>query len=70
MEMLVVDDHSDDRTVLIIEKFISEHLQFNIRLLHLSDHKTFSKKEAIRVAMVGMTVIRKKVSETYIIESR
>lgn len=52
IEILVINDHSQDRTTEIVRKFISENPDMNIQLLNMPGHEdSGSKKEAISFAI-------------------
>lgn len=51
IEILVVDDCSEDQTVRVVNEFIQQHPQKNIRLITLEENSTGSKKAAITKAV-------------------
>jgi cellulose synthase/poly-beta-1,6-N-acetylglucosamine synthase-like glycosyltransferase len=57
IQVIVIDDHSTDETVSIVEKTIAEHPSFNLKLLKLSDTQIQSsfKKKAIDWAIQHAT---------------
>ncbi len=50
LEVLVLDDHSEDNTAALVQKFISLNKTKNIRLIHCGD-EVRSKKQAIRLGL-------------------
>ena len=50
-EILVINDHSDDLTVLKIEQFIEQKKKNNIKIFHLIEETNSPKKSAITLAI-------------------
>lgn len=52
-EVIIVDDHSHDRTAEIVAAFQTRHIKLNLRLIRLSDepHRAAFKKSAIATAI-------------------
>ncbi len=46
-ELIVVDDASEDHTAQLVEEFIEDHPEKNIRLIYIKDKTRSSKKHAI-----------------------
>ncbi len=51
LELIIVDDHSEDRTAGIINEFILHHPEMDIRLIQLKGDEEGSKKTAITLAV-------------------
>lgn len=46
-EVIIIDDHSDDHSCLVVEAFIKANPNLNIRLIRISDESGFSKKPCL-----------------------
>jgi len=57
VEIIVADDNSDDNTFLIVDHFISQHSEWNIKLIRVTeDHPNSAfKKKAISHAILAST---------------
>jgi cellulose synthase/poly-beta-1,6-N-acetylglucosamine synthase-like glycosyltransferase len=62
LEIIIVDDHSDDNTIRVVEDFISNHQLVNIKLLQLRNlnpqlkNKKAAISEAIKIATGALII--------------
>lgn len=55
VELIFVDDHSSDNTVVLIRQFINEHSDRTIKLLSLKNDEGSSKKDALTLGVSAAT---------------
>ena len=57
LEILIINDHSDDDTVLLIDEFMTENKNIDVRLIHSKgEGKKFALREGIQMSKHDLIV--------------